>query len=65
MKKFLYFIAKILPNISTVVPMDDGSLYITYNNGKNQIVMSACDYENAIWQKQKIDGLIDRVIGLC
>lgn len=63
MKKYAFFLRTILPNINQVIPMDDGALYITFNNERDQILMDPFDYETATRQQQRIRGLVDRITG--
>ena len=65
MKKLQFFLKVIVHGISEVIPMDDGSLFITYDQGTKQTLMPITDYENAVALKEKIDGLRDRIAGLC
>lgn len=61
MKKYAHFLKAILPNINEVIQMDDGALYITFNNQKDQVCMDSKDYESAVNQSKRIEGVINRI----
>lgn len=68
MKRFIYFINRVLPNVTCVIPMDDGSLYVYSRNkrgGVTETIMPINDYETAVSIKQKVDGMLDRANNLC
>ncbi len=66
MKKFSYFIQYILPAIIAVCVTDDNTLVISYHQGKdtNQVAMTLTDYDLAVGNSKKMDGLLDRMNGL-
>lgn len=66
MKKYIYFLTCILPNIQNIVPTDEGVLYVYYiRRGVLQTtLMPLNDYEIAIQHSSKINGLMDRMAGL-
>lgn len=66
MKKFAYFIQYILPAIIAVGTTDDNTLVISYHQGNdiNHVVMTMHDYDSAVDNSKKIDGLMDHMNGL-
>lgn len=66
MKEFAFFLKYILPNITDVIPCDEGELYVYYLNAGvlQSTVMPLNDYETAVEHQNKINGLLDRMVGL-
>lgn len=66
MKKFLFFLSVVLPNIQHINVTDDNCLYVSYAKAGvlHSILMPLNDYEIAVGHSNKINGLMDKVNGL-